>query len=73
MQIVDGATGRLYLDQEGRVRRKLAWAQFQSGEPVALPDVDPLGGPILDVSDDAELQQPEAADEEAWLESTREL
>lgn len=73
MPELDGATGMLWLDQDGRVHRKLAWAQFQSGEPVALPDIEPSGGPILDVSDDAELQPPEAADEEAWLESTREL
>lgn len=70
---LDGATGMLWLDRDGRVHRKLAWAQFQHGEPVALPDIEPSGGPILDISDDAELQPPEAADEEAWLESTREL
>lgn len=73
MQPIDGASGRLYLDTDGRVRRQLAWAQFQRGEPVALPDPEPRGGPIFDVSDEAELQRPEAADEESWLESTREL
>jgi outer membrane PBP1 activator LpoA protein len=35
---LDGATGRLYLDENGRVHRRLAWAQFQRGEPVPLPD-----------------------------------
>jgi len=73
MQEIDGATGKLYLDDDGRIRRKLAWAQFQSGEAVALPDLEPSGGPILDISDDAELMMPESADEEAWSESTREL
>ncbi len=73
MQPIDGASGRLYLDTDGRVRRQLAWAQFQRGEPVALPDPEPRGGPIFDVSDEAELQRPEAADEESWLESTRDL
>jgi hypothetical protein len=34
-----GATGRLYLDLDGRIHRKLAWAQFERGEPVALPYV----------------------------------
>lgn len=36
MQEFAGATGRLYLDNEGRVHRRLAWAQFVHGEPVAL-------------------------------------
>jgi outer membrane PBP1 activator LpoA protein len=70
---IDGATGRLFLDQDGRVRRNLAWAQFQRGEPVALPEIEPSGGPILDISDDQELQVPDAADDESWLDETREL
>ncbi len=70
---IDGATGKLYLDDEGRVHRKLAWAQFQRGEAVALPDLEPAGGPIQDLSDQAEMLMPDAADEEAWPEPTREL
>lgn len=31
-----GATGHLYLDDEGRVHRRLAWAKFMGGVPVAL-------------------------------------
>jgi len=73
MMEVDGATGKLYLDTDGRVRRKLAWAQFQSGEPVALPEIEITGGPIQDISDDPELLLPEAADDESWYEETREL
>jgi outer membrane PBP1 activator LpoA protein len=73
MAELDGATGKLYIDDDGRIHRKLAWAQFQSGEAVALPDLEPTGGPIQDVSDDAELLLPDAADDEAWPESTREL
>jgi outer membrane PBP1 activator LpoA protein len=73
MQEIDGATGTLYLDDDGRIRRKLAWAQFQRGEALALPDIEPTGGPIQDISDEAELIMPDAADEEAWPESTREL
>lgn len=34
---LEGATGRLYLDESGRVRRQLPWAEFRSGEPVAMP------------------------------------
>lgn len=37
-----GATGRLYLDSDGRVHRRLAWAQFERGELVPLPDTDDL-------------------------------
>lgn len=39
MDEIDGATGRLYLAADGRVHRRLAWAQFQRGEPVALPTI----------------------------------
>ena len=37
MDDVAGATGTLYLDENGRVHRRLAWAQFVRGEPAALP------------------------------------
>ncbi len=70
---IDGASGKLYLDDDGRVRRKLAWAQFQRGAAVALPEIEMPGGPIQDVSDDARQQQPEPADDESWYEATREL
>jgi len=73
MQEIDGATGKLYLDESNRIRRRLAWAQFQKGEPVAMPDMDDLGGPIQDISDEAEQLLPELADDELWLEQTREL
>jgi outer membrane PBP1 activator LpoA protein len=33
-----GATGRLYLAADGRVHRRLAWARFERGRPVALTD-----------------------------------
>jgi outer membrane PBP1 activator LpoA protein len=73
MQEIDGATGKLYLDEGNRIRRRLAWAQFQSGEPVAMPDTDDRGGPIQDISDEGELLLPESADNELWFEQTREL
>ena len=37
---LDGATGQLFLDESGRIRRQLPWAEFRSGEPVAMPAVD---------------------------------
>ena len=73
MQEIDGATGRLYLDPNGRIHRQLSWAQFQGGDPVAMPDTDDFGGPIQDISDEAELLLPKAADDESWFEQTREL
>jgi len=73
MQEVDGATGRLYLDSDGRVRRHLAWAQFQGGEPVAMPELDMTGGPIQDISGAPELLLPDEAAEELWSEEPREL
>ncbi len=73
MQEIDGATGKLYLDNEGKVRRKLAWAQFQGGEPVAMPALEEPGGPIQDISGAPEPDLPEAADDESWLDEPREL
>lgn len=73
MQEIDGASGRLYLDSDGRVRRRLAWAQFQRGEPIAMPEIELPGGPIQDISDDAELLEPAIADDESWFEQTSEL
>jgi outer membrane PBP1 activator LpoA protein len=63
---LDGATGKLFLDQRGRVHRRLAWAQFQRGEAIALPGQDDVGGPIQDISDDGTLIAPGAADEAPW-------
>ena len=73
MAEIDGATGVLFLDQRGRVHRKLAWAQFQRGEAVALPRQDAIGGPIKDISGDGELIMPGAADESPWDEPQPEL
>ena len=73
MAEIDGATGKLYLDHDGRVHRRPAWAQFQRGEPVPMPEVDDIGGPIQDISDNPELLLPDAADDESWYDETREL
>lgn len=35
-----GATGRLFLTADGRVHRKPAWAKFERGLPVPLPDIN---------------------------------
>jgi len=35
---ITGATGRLYVEPDGRIHRLLAWARFERGQPVALPE-----------------------------------
>jgi len=37
MHEIIGATGILYLEPDGRVHRRLAWARFERGRPVPLP------------------------------------
>ena len=69
MDEIDGATGVLWLDGDGKVHRHMAWAQFQRGVPVRLPDPEPAGGPILDMSDEGELLPPDAMDADTWYES----
>lgn len=66
MPELDGATGTLFLDQKERIHRRLAWAQFQRGEVVALPRQDSVGGPIRDLSDDGEPIAPNASDDAPW-------
>ena len=73
MAELDGATGTLFLDANGRVHRRLAWAQFQRGEVVAMPDLLDAGGPIQDMSDDGEIIAPDVADESPWDVELQEL
>ncbi len=40
MDDIIGATGTLYLEADGRVHRRMAWARFERGRPEPLPDVD---------------------------------
>jgi len=70
---LDGATGVLFLDHNGRVHRRLAWAQFQRGQVVALPANEDIGGPIQDISNDGELMMPDAADDSPWDSRQKEL
>jgi hypothetical protein len=37
MHEIIGATGILYLEPDGRIHRRLAWARFERGRPVPLP------------------------------------
>ena len=73
MAELDGATGTLFLDNNGRVHRRLAWAQFQNGRVVALPAIEDIGGPIREISNDGQPVMPDAADPSAWHSELREL
>ena len=73
MTELDGATGILSLDYNGRVHRHLAWAQFQNGQVVALPEIEDVGGPIQDITDDGELVMPGSADDQPWESEIQEL
>ena len=72
MEELSGATGDLFLDRRGRVHRRLAWAQFQRGEAVALSDQEEVGGPIQDTTDNGVKIAPNAADEPPWDDSPQE-
>ncbi len=55
--VLEGASGELYVDVDGRVHRRLAWAEFRDGKPVALPapntepDVDELEDSVIDTGE----------------------
>jgi outer membrane PBP1 activator LpoA protein len=70
---LDGASGRLSLDAAGKVRRELAWAQFQNNTIVALPANERPGGPIQDRTDDSEPLLPKDADDAPWDTTHQEL
>jgi outer membrane PBP1 activator LpoA protein len=73
MPEIDGATGHLYLDTNGRIHRKLAWAEFQRGEPVALPDPDTLAVPVPEIGTEGDMTPQAGDDELPWYEPTQEL
>jgi len=56
---IDGATGELWLDEQGRIHRRLAFARFEGGEAVPLP---PPGG---DLPHAEELEPAETEDDDA--------
>ena len=55
-----GVTGDLYLDKARRVHRELQWAQFQDGQPVALPDVAAALTNPQEITDDSPANTPPA-------------
>jgi len=73
---IDGATGGLRMDADGRIHRKLAWAEFSADEIVALPDpfepIMPIDVGPFDTPPGPGID-PQPADAESWPEPTREL
>ncbi len=63
MQELKGATGTLYLDDDGRIRRRLAFARFEKGEPVALPGLEEQPAPELEFGDPGNAQSPDGLNE----------
>ena len=68
MDEMEGATGRLYLAADGRVHRRLAWAQFQRGEPVALPQISEFEILLQEIRN-----EPEEHSEREWQEPIPDL
>ncbi len=73
MPEIDGATGVLYLDNAGRVHRRLAWAEFRRGEPVPLPEPADLDPRFQIIDDDGTVLPDSPGDAQTWYEETREL
>ena len=75
MDEMDGATGRLYLAADGRIHRRLSWAQFQRGEPVALPNLSEFEIVLQEISDEPPHidNDPEDNSEGVWQEPIPDL
>jgi hypothetical protein len=60
MAEITGATGKLYLDEDGRIHRRLAWAQFVRGQLIAIPDPESYDRSLQDLDREAaeEWRQP---------------
>ena len=73
MPEIDGATGILYLDSNGRIHRRLAWAEFRRGEPVPLPGQSELDPALPAIGEDGLPVPEDPDDDQTWYEETREL
>jgi uncharacterized protein len=67
---IDGASGRLYLDGDGRVHRYLAWARFIRGTPQPLPNQEKFLSPA---DKDVDAVPGEVMDDSAWPVPPQEL
>ena len=73
MPEIDGATGILYLDNNGRIHRRLAWAEFRRGEPVPLPGPGDVDAPLIIIDEDGAPVSDDSDGGPAWYEEPREL
>ena len=67
MDEITGATGRLFLTADGRVHRRLAWARFERGQPVALPDQDEFQDMIEEFGTEATYEDPTSPQEDTRI------
>jgi outer membrane PBP1 activator LpoA protein len=58
MDEISGTTGRLFLTTDGRIHRRLAWARFERGQPVPLPDNNNLQDMFDDFGTEATYEDP---------------
>lgn len=65
MEELTGASGRLYIGADGRIHRKLAWARFERGTPVAMPDVPATTTPTQTID-----PQPSFGEAPVWPDPT---
>lgn len=59
----DGATGRLRLESDGKIRRHLSWAEFRAGRVNALPELADASGTPVEISEE----------QATWQDQNREL
>ena len=67
MDEIKGATGRLFLTADGRVHRRLAWARFERGQPVALPDQDEFQDMTEEFGTEATYEDPISPQEDTRI------
>ncbi len=65
MEDLIGASGGLYIGTDGRIHRKLAWARFERGTPVAMPEVPAATLPTQTID-----PQPSFGEAPAWPDPT---
>ena len=73
MREYDGATGHLYLDNDGRVHRYMAWAQFLRGVPTPLREPEPDNESLFEQTDNSVSGINAGKEADQWTRSQQEL